>query len=41
MRDWRISSERTGMLAAAGAFLIWGFSPIYYRAVGVAPASTT
>lgn len=38
MRDLRISSERTGMLAATGAFLIWGFSPIYYRAVGVAPA---
>ena len=38
MRDWRISSERAGMLAATGAFLIWGFSPIYYRAVGVAPA---
>ena len=26
------------MLAATGAFLIWGFSPVYYRAVGVAPA---
>ena len=38
MIDLRISSERTGMLAATGAFLIWGFSPIYYRAVGVAPA---
>ncbi|MCP3869500.1 MAG: EamA family transporter RarD [Gammaproteobacteria bacterium] len=32
------SEERTGILAALGAFLIWGFSPIYYRAAGLAPA---
>ena len=38
MIDIRIDSRRAGIFAATGAFLIWGFSPIYYRAVGVAPA---
>jgi len=28
--------ERTGVLEAIGSFLIWGFSPLYYRAVGEA-----
>ena len=28
--------ERTGVPEAVGSFLIWGFSPIYYRAVGEA-----
>lgn len=31
-------SRRAGLLAALGAFLIWGFSPIYFRAVGTASA---
>ncbi len=31
-------SRRTGILAALGAFLLWGFSPLYYRAVGDAGA---
>lgn len=29
---------KTGVLSALGAFLIWGLSPLYYRAVGAAPA---
>jgi len=32
------NSQQTGVLAALGAFLIWGFSPLYYRAVGEATA---
>lgn len=31
-------TARNGVLAALGAFLIWGFSPIFYRALGDAPA---
>ncbi|WP_428623040.1 EamA family transporter RarD [Sedimenticola sp.] len=27
-----------GVLSALGAFLIWGFSSLYYRAIGTAPA---
>ncbi len=27
-----------GVLSALGAFLIWGFSSLYYRAIGAAPA---
>jgi chloramphenicol-sensitive protein RarD len=36
-----IESDRElkiGVLSALGAFLIWGLSPLYYRAVGAAPA---
>lgn len=29
---------KIGVLSALGAFLIWGLSPLYYRAVGAAPA---
>ncbi len=29
---------KIGVFSALGAFLIWGFSPIYYRAIGAAPA---
>jgi chloramphenicol-sensitive protein RarD len=29
---------KVGVLSALGAFLIWGLSPLYYRAVGAAPA---
>jgi chloramphenicol-sensitive protein RarD len=29
-------SQRTGVITALLAFLIWGFSPLYYRAVGSA-----
>jgi len=31
-------SVRVGLLSAIAAFLMWGISPIYYRAVGAAPA---
>lgn len=31
-------SARNGIFAALGAFLLWGFSPLYYRAVGETPA---
>lgn len=31
-------SQRTGVVAALVAFLIWGMSPLYYRSVGLAPA---
>lgn len=33
-----LSRRQTGILAALGAFLLWGFSPLYYRAVGTAGA---
>ena len=33
------SSLYAGIAAAIGAFLLWGFSPIYYRAVGIASAT--
>jgi len=29
---------KIGVLSALGAFLIWGLSPLYYRAIGEAPA---
>lgn len=29
---------RLGVVSAVGAFLIWGFSPLYYKAIGAAPA---
>ena len=32
------NSTSTGVIAAIGAYLIWGFSPLFYRAVGAAPA---
>jgi len=32
------STRQTGILAALGAFLIWGFSPLYYRAISEATA---
>ena len=38
MADSRTETERSGILAALSAFLLWGFSPIYFRAVGAAPA---
>jgi len=31
-------TERSGILAALGAFLMWGFSPIFYRLLGEASA---
>ncbi len=38
MRTLFTSDRQIGILAALGAFLMWGFSPLYYRAVGAAPA---
>ena len=29
---------KIGVISALGAFLIWGFSPLYYRLIGAAPA---
>ena len=36
--SFQTDSRRAGILAALGAFLIWGISPIYFRAVGAATA---
>ncbi|MEW7979598.1 MAG: EamA family transporter RarD [Candidatus Sedimenticola endophacoides] len=32
------ASLRTGVAASLGAYLLWGFSPLFYRLVGQAPA---
>lgn len=32
------NSRRNGVVAALTAFLMWGFSPLYYRSIGEAPA---
>ena len=31
-------AQQLGVLSAVGAFLIWGFSPLYYKLIGAAPA---
>lgn len=31
-------AQKLGVLGAVGAFLIWGFSPLYYKVVGATPA---
>lgn len=33
------STIYAGVTAAIGSFLLWGFSPLYYRAVGIVPAT--
>ncbi len=38
MHHQTTTDTRTGVLAALSAYLIWGFSPLFYRAVGAAPA---
>jgi len=31
-------AQQLGVASAVGAFLIWGFSPLYYKLIGAAPA---
>ena len=31
-------TQKLGVLSAVGAFLIWGFSPLYYKVIGATPA---